>query len=180
MAAIRKIDKDSILDAAYNLVRKEGLGSLSARKLAKASSCSTQPIYENFNDMGVIIELTNKRVQEYMDSLKKSLKGHEYADYIKKGIAVYEFANDERMLFRHFVMGDSADRELFTNEQSVKMLMETEGYDEDKAKIIDKKVNDHILGNAFLLNSDYIQFDENYLKEELEEYLQFVKANIAK
>ena len=52
--------------------------------------------------------------------------------------------------------------------------------DEDKAKIIDKKVNDHILGNAFLLNSDYIQFDENYLKEELEEYLQFVKANIAK
>ena len=66
------------------------------------------------------------------------------------------------------------------NEQSVEMLMETEGYDEDKAKIIDKKVNDHILGNAFLLNSDYIQFDENYLKEELEEYLQFVKANIAK
>ena len=74
MAAIRKIDKDSILDAAYNLVRKEGFGSLSARKLAKAASCSTQPIYENFNDMGMIIELTNKRVQEQVDSLKKSLK----------------------------------------------------------------------------------------------------------
>lgn len=180
MAAIRKIDKDSILDAAYNLVRKEGLGSLSARKLAKAASCSTQPIYENFNDMGMIIELTNKRVQEQVDSLKKSLKDREYADYIKKGIAIYKFANDERMLFRHFVMGDSADRELFTNEQSVKMLMETEGCNEETAKKIDKKINDYILGNAFLLNSDYIQYDENYLKEELEKYLQYVKANIAK
>ena len=95
MAAIRKIDKDSILDAAYNLVRKEGFGSLSARKLAKAASCSTQPIYENFNDMGMIIELTNKRVQEQVDSLKKSLKDREYADYIKKGIAIDVTLNDE-------------------------------------------------------------------------------------
>ena len=58
--------------------------------------------------------------------------------------------------------------------------METEGCNEETAKKIDKKMNDYILGNAFLLNSDYIQYDENYLKEELEKYLQYVKANIAK
>ena len=48
MAAIKKIDNECLLNAAYDLVRREGLASLSARRLAVAASCSTQPIYENF------------------------------------------------------------------------------------------------------------------------------------
>ena len=51
MAAVKKINKEGILEAAYNLARREGIAAITARKLAKEISCSTQPIYENFVDM---------------------------------------------------------------------------------------------------------------------------------
>ena len=46
MAAVKKINKEGILEAAYNLARREGIAAITARKLAKEISCSTQPIYD--------------------------------------------------------------------------------------------------------------------------------------
>ena len=60
MAAVKKINKEGILEAAYNLARREGIAAITARKLAKEISCSTQPIYENFVDMGAVIEITTE------------------------------------------------------------------------------------------------------------------------
>lgn len=42
MAAVKKINKEGILEAAYNLARREGIAAITARKLAKEISCSTQ------------------------------------------------------------------------------------------------------------------------------------------
>ena len=73
MAAVKKINKEGILEAAYNLARREGIAAITARKLAKEISCSTQPIYENFVDMGAVIEITTERINEVYGSLKTSL-----------------------------------------------------------------------------------------------------------
>ena len=178
MAAVKKIDKERIMDAAYNLVRKEGFKSLSARKLAKEAGCSTQPIYENFNDMGVIMEVTLARVNELLDNLKAKLNDREYADYIMQGIAVCEFANEERILFRYFTMDESEGKDLLADTQSASMLEEQGGFDTAAAQEIDRKMKNLIIGMAFLVNTGYIEFDRAKIGKDIENYLRFVKDNI--
>ena len=46
-----KITKEDIIKTAIELVRREGTGALNARAIAAALSCSTQPIFSNFETM---------------------------------------------------------------------------------------------------------------------------------
>jgi len=103
MAAIKKIDNECLLNAAYDLVRREGLASLSARRLAVAASCSTQPIYENFSGMSKVIEITTQRMNDAFAELVSTVGKQENAGYAKQGIEICRYADEERVLFRHFV-----------------------------------------------------------------------------
>ena len=46
------ITQEAIIDTAFEMVRKEGFGVLSARSIAKQIGCSTQPIYCCYKNMG--------------------------------------------------------------------------------------------------------------------------------
>ena len=45
MPAVKKINKEDIIKAGVEIVRKEGITNLNARKIASSLNCSTQPIY---------------------------------------------------------------------------------------------------------------------------------------
>ena len=79
MAAVKKINKEGILEAAYNLARREGIAAITARKLAKEISCSTQPIYENFVDMADVdaeIAAISAQHGAAPEEVKKIIKGN--------------------------------------------------------------------------------------------------------
>ena len=46
-----KISKDMILDAAFEIVRKDGIEKLSNRELANKLKCSIRPIYYQFENV---------------------------------------------------------------------------------------------------------------------------------
>ncbi|MGN1327583.1 MAG: TetR/AcrR family transcriptional regulator, partial [Clostridia bacterium] len=46
-----RISKDMILDAAFEIVRKEGIEKLSNRELANKLKCSIRPIYYQFENV---------------------------------------------------------------------------------------------------------------------------------
>ena len=46
------ITQEIIIETAFEMVRKEGFGVLSARNIAKQIGCSTQPIYWSHKNMG--------------------------------------------------------------------------------------------------------------------------------
>lgn len=97
MAAIKKIDNEGLLNAAYDLVRREGISALSARKLAAAASCSTQPIYENFSGMGKVIEITTQRMNDEFAELVKNVGEQVNAEYFRQGIIVCRYASEEKI-----------------------------------------------------------------------------------
>lgn len=45
-----RIEREEILNRAFELARREGFESLTARGLAASLGCSTQPIYDAFAD----------------------------------------------------------------------------------------------------------------------------------
>ena len=69
MARKKEIDKQRILDAAYKLAVRGGIESLTARNIAKAVKCSTQPIYLEFENMQ---DLRNQVLAKISDELKSN------------------------------------------------------------------------------------------------------------
>ena len=180
MAAAKKIDKEGILDAAYRLVRKEGLGALSARKLAQEAACSTQPIYENFGDMGAVVEITKERMLETVHALKTGLRRNRDADYSRCGTEFCRFAMEEKMLFKHYVAESGADMTLVKEMSAVKALVDKYGFDSEKADLVDGEMIGYILGKAFLVNSGYEEFDEEKTTLAIQNYQEYIIGTFVK
>jgi len=95
-----KIQKDSILEKAFDLVRKDGFEKVTARKLAGELGCSTQPIYQAFTDMnGVKAEVTAK-AQKLLFQSVLSVEEDDLPQAVSIILAYIRFADREPHLFR--------------------------------------------------------------------------------
>jgi len=63
------IAQEVIIEAAFELVRKEGFEVLSARNIAKQIGCSTQPIYWCYKSMDEIKAEVCRKALPYLQNL---------------------------------------------------------------------------------------------------------------
>ena len=117
MASKKEIDKQRILDAAYKLAVRGGIESLTARNIAKAVNCSTQPIYLEFKNMQ---DLRNQVLARISDELKSNTLQQNFTGepLIDLDLSYLYFAKEHVDLFRAmFVDGK------FGNQMIVDTLM---------------------------------------------------------
>lgn len=117
MARKKEIDKQRILDAAYKLAVRGGIESLTARNIAKAVKCSTQPIYLEFENMQ---DLRNQVLAKISDELKSNTLQQNFTgeSLIDLDLSYLYFAKEHIDLFRAmFVDGK------FGNQMIVDTLM---------------------------------------------------------
>ena len=117
MARKKEIDKQRILDAAYKLAVRGGIESLTARNIAKAVKCSTQPIYLEFENMQ---DLRNQVLAKISDELKSNTLQQNFTGepLIVLDLSYLYFAKEHIDLFRAmFVDGK------FGNQMIVDTLM---------------------------------------------------------
>ncbi|SHO47774.1 TetR/AcrR family transcriptional regulator [Anaerocolumna xylanovorans] len=96
----KQINKQQIIEKAFEIVQSEGYESLTARKLAKELSYSTQPIYQTFSDMKELkIELI-KKAQEKMISYIMDTSDRTLPLVLASILAYIRFAGDEKYLFQ--------------------------------------------------------------------------------
>ena len=117
MARKKEIDKQRILDAAYKLAVRGGIESLTARNIAKAVNCSTQPIYLEFENMQ---DLRNQVLARISDELKSNALQQNFTGepLIDLDLSYLYFAKEHVDLFRAmFVDGK------FGNQMIVDTLM---------------------------------------------------------
>ena len=117
MARKKEIDKQRILDAAYKLAVRCGIESLTARNIAKAVNCSTQPIYLEFKNMQ---DLRNQVLARISDELKSNTLQQNFTGepLIDLDLSYLYFAKEHVDLFRAmFVDGK------FGNQMIVDTLM---------------------------------------------------------
>ena len=60
-----KISKEMILDAAFEIVRKDGMEKLSNRELATRLKCSIRPIYYQFENVEDMQKELYKKIEKY-------------------------------------------------------------------------------------------------------------------
>ena len=102
-----KVRKEDILKAALALIRERGAERLTAKVLAEALSCSTQPVFWHFESM------EDLKKQVYAEALKifgaALRRGEEgVSPYMAIGLNYIRFAAEEKGLFRMLFMSDVA------------------------------------------------------------------------
>ena len=125
------ITQEVIIETAFEMVRKEGFGVLSARNIAKQIGCSTQPIYWCYKNMGDLkVEICKKALaflQNVMLSYSKT--GNTLLDL---GLGYVQMAHTEPALFKAFYMDNVTNVKLTDifpeSERVVEIIKNSEEY----------------------------------------------------
>lgn len=141
MARKKEIFKQQILEVAYKMAIENGVDSLTARKVAEAADCSTQPIYLEFKNMNDLRHQVLEMIQEKIKSsvFEESFVGDPLIDL---ELSYIYFAAKHPQLFRAmYVEGKfgSANISEFSMEIGLRKLEESypeNDFSEDKKRNI--------------------------------------------
>jgi AcrR family transcriptional regulator len=107
MSRKTEFDKESIIDAAFNVVRKKGWQGLSARSIADELNSSTRPIYYQLESMESLGEEVLRKAwnlfEEYMTT---TVSGDKWID---QGVGHMRFAKIENELYKAIFDGNHHD-----------------------------------------------------------------------
>jgi AcrR family transcriptional regulator len=101
-----KISKESIMEAAFQLLKEEGISKLNARDLAKSLKCSVQPIFRTFHQMDNLKKELYNYVERLFDEFMESGMQKHQIPFLGIGLAYIEFAKTEKNLFKFLFMSD--------------------------------------------------------------------------
>jgi AcrR family transcriptional regulator len=94
------ITKDMIFNAAFKLVREQGLEILTARSIAQKLNCSTQPIYSLYENMEEIKEAVFSHAVDFALRYMEQYKDEKNEPAMNLAVGCLLFARDERQLFK--------------------------------------------------------------------------------
>lgn len=113
------ITKETILDAAFQMVREQGLEVLTARSIAQRLNCSTQPVYSAYGSMEELKDDVYSRVVYFAQRSMQQYRNDANASAMNLAIGSLMFARDEKQLFRTLVLSDYGTEYLKRNQDAL-------------------------------------------------------------
>lgn len=101
-----KISKDMILEAAFDIVREQGIEKLSNRELANKLKCSIRPIYYQFENVKEMQEELYNKIEKYFYKFLMDHMVDDIPKYKQIGINYIKFAKTEKKLFQALFMSE--------------------------------------------------------------------------
>ena len=142
MSVAAKIKKEDLIKGTVKIIRENGINEVSARNLAKAVGCSTQPIFRIFKNMEELIETVYDDVYELQNKFLANGNEHQ-VPFIGAGLSYIDFATKEKNLFKFLFMSnysknnnilDMANNELGKN--YIDMIIKSTGLSLESSKQI--------------------------------------------
>ncbi len=100
MARKESITKEMLLEAAFEMVKEEGIENLTARKLATKAGCSTQPIFRTYKNMEEVTEEVFLKAMGYYNEYYKNYRKTSGVPFVDLGMAYIAFARENQNLFK--------------------------------------------------------------------------------
>lgn len=179
VARKKTILKEDILKAAYKLVTKEGLNSLTARNIAQKMNCSTQPIYLEFANMEELKDAVVAEMERYVYHavLPKETTSTPLMDACVNYIL---FAKNEKFFFRTLYLEGEVDIEMlhdisyeYFNEMLPTDELSVSTTNEQKKELF-KTVWPFVYGTASLVAQDYLTFNKSMIVKSIESLIDSV------
>lgn len=102
-----RISKDMILDAAFEIVRQDGMEKLSNRELVKKLKCSIRPIYYQFENVEEMQKELYIKIEQYFYEFLLDNMVEGIPQYKQIGINYIRFAKREKQLFQTLFMNST-------------------------------------------------------------------------
>ena len=172
-----KITREMIIDAAYEIVRESGEGSLNARSIADRLGCSTQPVLYVFRTMDEIRECVYQKADEYHSEylMQTGENTSIWKNYIR-------FSVRERNLFRFLFQSNAFSgriQGLIDDERLLPVLEAMSAQMGMEVKDVKKffaAIYYPVHGIASLLANNSMEYDE----EEFESILNMIRRGVLK
>ena len=174
------ISKKDIIDAAIELIRKNGHEAVNARALACKLRCSTQPVFSNFRNMDDLMQSVLKATLDIYNSfvsdfIRSGLYEPQYKAY---GRAYIKFALEEKNLFKLLFMRDRTNDPRPIEESTfydvLPLIMEATGLDEKRAAMFHFEMWSSVHGIAAMGATSYWELDMELVSQTLTDVYQGV------
>ncbi|MCI8412104.1 MAG: TetR/AcrR family transcriptional regulator [Clostridia bacterium] len=165
--------KEDVINTTCNLVKKEGIESVNARRIAKELKSSVHPIFRHFKDMEELKKAVYEKIYEtYKEYMLKGINSKE-KPYKQMGLSYIKFAKDYPEFFKiifmqktdlnaeNFVMGDKMGDDVIKAGQTLTGL----SFEEQKKFHIKVWIFTH--GIACLVATKTVEFTEEEISELL-------------
>ncbi len=172
-----KITREDIINAAVDIVRKNGAQAINARNVAAMLKCSTQPVFSNFATMGelrlAVVERADILCQEY---IKREAESGEFPIYKASGMAYIRFAKEEKELFKLLYMRDRSE-EMIPEATEIGDEMETivhnnTGLDGMDVKLFHLEMWAYVHGIATMFATGFLDLDWELVSKMLTDAYQ--------
>lgn len=100
MARKESITIDMIRETAFTMAGKEGFESVTARKVAAAVGCSTQPIFRVYKNMEELQKAVYDMAIDYFLEFYKRAPKNSQIPFANLGLAYISFAREEKNYFK--------------------------------------------------------------------------------
>ena len=99
MARKESVTKNDILEAAFSILREEGIEQVTARKLAARANCSTQPIFRIYKSINELIEELFFKSCEFFRDYYRTFPRQAVTPFVNLGYAYILFAQKNKKIF---------------------------------------------------------------------------------
>jgi AcrR family transcriptional regulator len=174
-----RITKDMIIDAAFEIIKAEGIGMVNVRNIAKCLHCSTQPILYYFSGMDEIKTAAYKKADDYHTSFIMDIQEEYPNPLLEIGMRYIKFAVAEKELFKFLFQSDQfAGKDLVeiigTDEllPVLHMMSQAMTLPTEQAKKLFERIFFTVHGIAGLLANNRMAFDREHVQELLKDALK--------
>ena len=160
MPPMVRFNHQAVLDAAYELVRREGIDALNARAVARELGGSTQPIFRLFTGMDELYTQIIHKADADLRSRMNTQIREGRNEYISVCMTYLLFSRDEPELFKLLFMRDRLQdgvvgRE-YTHEWGFPIIERSFGVDRDTAVRLYEHTFFHTHGLAVCFATKYM------------------------
>ena len=162
MSAKKQITKETILEAAYEIVRSEGMDALNMRSLAKKCKCSTQPIYLSFSGAEEIKrEVISMGIANFNKFIEREIASGQYPEYKAIGMGYIRFAKEEKHMFKTLLMREGVSdlwgEDCFDN--ALFVIMKNYGLYKEESYKLHTEMWLFVHGIATMYATDFLDWD---------------------
>ena len=177
-----RFSREAVLNAAYQLLRREGVAALNARSVAKELGGSTQPIFRLFSGMEELKQaVTEMTLLTWKERLRQRLQTSAFP-YLSIGMSFLLFARDEPELFKLLFMRDRVSDGSCTDYNvnwGIPLLENTVKVDAETASKLYERNWLYCYGLAVMIATKYIPcMNECTMRQLLVESLQGVALQL--
>ncbi len=170
-----RITKEDIINAAIEIVRKDGAQAINARNLAAYLNCSTQPVFSNFKTMEELHFAVLKKANEmYEEYIKTEIESQNYPPFKASGMAYIRFARDEKELFKLLYMRDRTTETVEYYPQSTehikKLIQSNTGLNEEEVKLFHLESWLYVHGIATMFATGFLDLEWELISKMLTDF----------